>query len=220
MRKAVIISTKDPTELLLSNIDKYKLYYGDFNIIIIDSNSTKTEIFNEIPPDVIIDYAKNNNYVLGAWKYAINKYDYDLYLFVQDSLVPLKRIEELDFIDNFSNIMFDIPYTACISFSELEINLKDFNKLRNIYINSKFSFISNIPSNNIITGCAHTSFLANKETSKKLIELDDVYKEKGINKNKIDCNLSERTLGILADYYNIKRLSMNNYFDKINLGRK
>jgi hypothetical protein len=84
MRKVVIISTKDPTELLLSNIDKYKLYYSDFNIIIIDSNSTKTEIFNEIPPDVIIDYAKNNNYVLGAWKYAINKYDYDLYLFIND----------------------------------------------------------------------------------------------------------------------------------------
>ena len=34
----------------------------DFDIIIIDSNSTDVEIFNEIPKDVIIDYAKNNNF--------------------------------------------------------------------------------------------------------------------------------------------------------------
>jgi len=219
MRKAIIISTKNPTELLLTNIYKCKLYYNDFDIIIIDSNSTETEIFNKIPPDVIIDYAKNNNYVLGAWKYAINKYDYDLYLFIQDSLIPLERIKELDNINDFSNIMFDIPYNAYISVSGLELNLTEFNRLRNIYINTKFSFISNMPHNTIITGCAHISFLANKEISKKLIELEDVYQEKGINKTKTDCRLSERALGILADHYKINRLSMKNYFEKINLGR-
>ena len=85
--------------------------------------------------------------------------------------------------------------------------------------NTKFLFISNMPHNTIITGCAHISFLTNKEISKKLIELDDVYQEKGINRTKTDCRLSERTLGIVADHYKINRLSMKNYFEKINLGR-
>ena len=43
-------------------------------------------------------------------------------------------------------------------------------------IQKDYDFISKIPAD-----ITHTSFLANKEISKKLIELEDVYK-------KIDCN--------------------------------
>ena len=107
-----------------------KIYYKDFDIIIIDSNSTDVEIFNEIPKDVIIDYAKNNNYVSGAWKYEINKYDYDLYLFVQDTLIPLARIEGIDIIRDFSNIIYDIPYTAKIGQTNNDMNYKDLERLR------------------------------------------------------------------------------------------
>ena len=64
MKKAIIISTKNPTEILLRSVLKYKELYKDFDIIIIDSNSTEIEIFKKLPSDVIIDYAKNNNYVL------------------------------------------------------------------------------------------------------------------------------------------------------------
>ena len=125
MRKVVIISTKNPTQILLECIRRYKIFYKDFDIIIIDSNSTDVEIFNEIPKDVIIDYAKNNNYVSGAWKYAINKYDYDLYLFVQDTLIPLARIEGIDIIRDFSNIIYDFPYTAEIGKTNNDINYED-----------------------------------------------------------------------------------------------
>jgi hypothetical protein len=220
MRKAVIISTKNPTEILLESIRRYKIFYKDFDIIIIDSNSNETDIFKHIPNDVIIDYAKNNNYVSGAWKYAINKYDYDLYLFVQDTLIPLMRIEGIDIIRDFSNIIYDIPYTAKIGQTNNDINYKDLERLRDTYKNTKFDFISKIPAETIFTGMAHTSFLANKENSKKLIELEDVYQKKGIIKEKIDCNFTERTFGILADYLKIDRLIMTSYFHKINGGRK
>lgn len=220
MRKAVIISTRNPTEILLESIRRYKIFYKDFDIIIIDSNSNETDIFKHIPNDVIIDYAKNNNYVSGAWKYAINKYDYDLYLFVQDTLIPLMRIEGIDIIRDFSNIIYDIPYTAKIGQTNNDINYKDLERLRDTYKNTKFDFISKIPAETIFTGMAHTSFLANKENSKKLIELEDVYKRKGIIKEKIDCNFTERTFGILADYLKLDRLIMTTYFHKINGGRK
>jgi hypothetical protein len=220
MKKVVIICTKNPSKLLLEVINRYQKFYKDFDIIIIDSNSDNTEIFNYIPDGVIIDYAKNNNYVLGAWKYAINKYNYDLYLFVQDTLVPLKRIEGIDIIKDFSNIIYDIPYYSKIGYSNCNINLKDLERLRETYRNTKFSFISNIPAETIIIGGAHTSFLTNKENSKKIIELEDVYEEKGIKKEKIDCNLSERTIGIIADHLKLNRLDMSEYFHKINGGRK
>jgi len=220
MKKAIIISTKNPTDILLNNINIYKKIYKDFDIIIIDSNSDKKDIFEKIPKDVIIDYSKNINYVLGAWKYAINKYDYDLYLFVQDTLIPLKRIEGINLIKNFSNIIYDIQYYKEIGYSNGSMNLKDLERLRETYKNTKFSFISEIPENTMITGGAHTSFLANKEISKKIIELEDVYTEKKLIKEKIDCNLSERTIGILADRIGLYRLNMDSYFHKINGNRK
>jgi hypothetical protein len=220
MRKVVIISTKNPTEILLESIRRYKIFYKEFDIIIIDSNSTDIDIFNKIPKDVIIDYAKNNNYVSGAWKYAINKYDYDLYLFVQDSLIPLARIEGIDIIRDFSNIIYDIPYTAKIGQSNNDINYENLERLRNTYRDTKFDFISKMSAETNIIGMAHTSFLANKENSKKLIELEEVYKKKGIIKEKIDCNISERTFGILADYLKLDRLIMISYFHKVNGGRK
>ena len=219
MRKAIIISTKNPTELLLQNIYRYKILYQDFKIIIIDSNSDNIEIFKYIPLDVIIDFAKNMNYVLGAWKYAINKYDYDLYLFVQDTLIPLQRIEGLNTINDFSNIIYDIPYTARIGATNEDINLEDLERLREIYRNTKFSFISEIPAEKIIMGGAHTSFLTNKENAKKIIELEDIYEKKNIIKQKIDCNFSERTIGIMADYLGLYRLNMTSYFNKVNGNR-
>jgi len=220
MRKVIIISTKNPTELLLENIRRYKEFYKDFEIIIIDSNSTILEIFDRLPRDIIIDYAKNENYVLGAWKYAIEKYDYDLYLFVQDTLVPLRRIEGIDIIKDFSNIIYDIPYYTKLGLTKTEMNYEDLERLRETYRNTKFSFISNIPTEAIILCGAHTSFLANKENSKKIIELEDVYKEKQIKKEKIDCNFTERTLGIMADYLGLNRMIMTRYFHKVNGGRK
>jgi len=220
MRKVIIISTKNPTEILLENIKRYREFYKDFDIIIIDSKSTNKEIFYQISQDVKIDYAENENYVLGAWKYAINKYDYDLYLFVQDTLVPLYRIEGIDIIKDFTNIIYDIPYYAPLGYSNNNMNLKDLERLRETYRNTKFSFISDIKEDMIICGGAHTSFLANKENSKKIIELEDVYKERQIKKEKIDCNFSERTIGIMADYLRLNRLIMTYYFHKINGGRK
>lgn len=220
MRKVIIISTKNPTELLLENIRRYKEFYKDFEIIIIDSNSINLEIFDRLPRDIIIDYAKNENYVLGAWKYAIEKYDYDLYLFVQDTLIPLRRIEGIDIIKDFSNIIYDIPYYTKLGLTKTEMNYEDLERLRETYRNTKFSFISNIPAEAIILCGAHTSFLANKENSKKIIELEDVYKEKQIKKEKIDCNFTERTLGIMADYLGLNRMIMTTYFHKVNGGRK
>ena len=222
MRKVIIISAKNPTETLLHNINNCKIYYNDFKIIIIDSNSNEMRIYKIIEEnfkDIIIDYAKNVNYELGAWKYAINKYDYDLYFFIQDTLIPTRRIDDLNNINNFNNIIYNCPYVCQIGVSGSEMNFDDLKRLRDIYRNTKFSFISELHHETYINGSSHTSFLANKEISKKIIELEDVYEEKMILKKKIDSHLSERTVGIIIDCLGIEKKSMKDYFHKINGGR-
>ena len=91
--KLCAISTKNPTYILLKTIAKCKKYYPDFTIIIIDSDSDKFETFKFVPPDIKIEYIKNKNWELGAWFYAFNKYySFDIYMFIQDSVTPIKFI--------------------------------------------------------------------------------------------------------------------------------
>ena len=49
--------------------------------------------------------------------------------------------------------------------------------------------------------------------------MEDVYKRKGLVKEKIDCMFSERTYGIMADYLKLDRLIMTSYFNKIKWAR-
>jgi len=92
-KKLCVISTKNPTNLIVETVNNVKKYYSDFDIIIIDSDSDKFDFFNQIPSDVKIEYIKNQNWELGAWNYAFNKYkNYDLYMFIQDSLTPNKKL--------------------------------------------------------------------------------------------------------------------------------
>ena len=80
--RVCIISTKNPTQDLIDTIYNIKLYYDEFDIIIIDSNSTRKRLFKLVPSDCIIDYCKNKNWELGAWTYAFNKYNhYKVYMF-------------------------------------------------------------------------------------------------------------------------------------------
>ena len=62
--------------------------------------------------------------------------------------------------------------------------------------------------NTLITGAAHSSFIANANITKKYYNLK-IYIEKELIKTKIDSWLSERTVGILADNYSKK----NKYYE-------
>jgi len=88
-----VISTKNPTTHLIETIQKVKLYYDEFDIVIIDSDSDNKTMFTLVPNDCIIDFCKNKNWELGAWWYAFHKYNqYNVYMFIQDTLIPTARI--------------------------------------------------------------------------------------------------------------------------------
>lgn len=70
-----------------------------------------------------------------------------------------------------------------------------------------------------ITGGAHSSFIANSNITKKILQLENIYIDKKLIKTKIDSWLAERTVGIMADKYSKKRINISSYFKKINLKR-
>jgi hypothetical protein len=206
-----VISTKNPNHVLIKTIQNVKLYYPEFKIVVVDSDSTKFKYFKLVPPDVKIEYCKNKNWELGAWCYAFEKYNnYDVYMFIQDSLTPIKRIPNLNVKPNH---LYSFHYKATISEGG------HFDVLKQIYKDTELSFISNLDPSTPIVGTAHTSFITNKENVYTILQLENVYKEKKIKKTKVHSWLSERCGGLMAERNHNKRYDITPYFKKKHLKR-
>lgn len=212
-RLAVIIA-KNPTEVLLNTVNNIKLFYPEFDIVIIDSDSENCEIYSRLPNDCKVEKIKNKNYELGAWTYAYNKYpNYNVYMFIQDSLMPICRIPTLNEYNYEVGTIYSFHY--CVRLCDGGY----MQELQNVYRNSNLHFISELDYNTPITGSAHASFIIDKEHAPTILQLEDAYIQKNIKKNKVDAWLSERTCGIMADKLK-KRIDINNYFKKIHLNRQ
>lgn len=209
--RLAVISTKNPKkELLIETINNIKKYYHDFDIVIIDSDSIDKSVFEFVPTDCIIEYCKNKNWELGAWYYAFNKYNnYNIYMFLQDSLIPNSRIPQLDEIIYNEGTIYTFNYNATVSQGGY------FEDLKNVYKNSDLHFISELNENEWITGGAHSFFIADNPTVKTVLQLENAYISKNITKTKIDSWLSERTIGIMADKFPT-RINVSQFFTKIN----
>jgi len=212
--RLAVISSKNPSENVLSKtIENIKFFYPEFDIVIIDSDSDDKTNYLQVPDDCIIEYAKNKNWELGAWYYAFNKYNnYKVYMFIQDSLIPNSRIPTLDANVYDNGTIFTCNYNAFLAQGGY------FENLQNVYRNTELDFISKLHPNTKITGAAHAFFITNNEEVSKILQLENAYIEKKLVKTKIDCWLSERTVGIIADTF-IKRIDVTSFFTKIHCYR-
>jgi hypothetical protein len=211
--RLAVISTKNPTDVLLQTIQSIQLYYSEFDIVIIDSDSSNLTIFEQITKECHIEYCKNKNWELGAWTYAFQKFpNYKVYMFLQDTLIPKCRIP------NFSDSVYDNGTIYSFHYFGKVSDGGYFSELINIYKNTDLHFISELNPNTQITGGAHSSFILNKEDVPNILQLENAYIGKKLPKTKIDCWLSERTVGIMADKQK-KRIDITPYFTKIYGGR-
>jgi hypothetical protein len=208
------ISSKNPNPILIETVKNVKLFYPEFDIVVVDSDSSDFTQYSFLPNDVIVEYCKNKNWELGAWYYAFNKYNYyDIYMFIQDGLLPLSRIHGLD-TDNYEkHTLYSFHFTEQLSAFGF------YDDYVNIYKDSSIDFISEFHPDHRILGTAHSSFISDKDNVSKLLKLEEPYLEKNTVKTKLDSWLSERCIGIIADKHKNKRIDITQYFKKHNFNR-
>jgi hypothetical protein len=193
-------------------VEKVKLFYPEFDLVIVDSDSTDLTYFELV--DVKIEFCKNKNWEIGAWCCAFEKYpDYEVYMFIQDTLVPKQRIPNL----NIHEMGKDVLYS--FHFHEIVSTYTFFEELKPLYKDTPLSFISEMDPATRIVGTAHTSFLTRKENVDTILQLEDVYVERGLQKTKKDSWMTERTGGIMADRHGNTRIDVTSFFHKIYGGR-
>jgi len=209
-----VISSKNPTYVLIKTVNNIKLFYPEFDIVVVDSDSSDFTYYSILPKDVKVEYCKNKNWELGAWCYAFNKYtDYDIYMFIQDSLIPLCRIPGFDTEHYEKNTFYSLHYEALLWHGGYYDDLID------IYKNSSLHFISELGPNHPIVGTAHSSFITDRENAAKILKLEEPYIEKHIVKTKMHSCIVERTGGLIAEMNNNTRIDIMPYFEKCHLGR-
>jgi hypothetical protein len=212
-RLAVVVS-KNPTHILIETIKGIELYYPEFDIVIIDSDSTDKTWYDKVPSNCIVEFVQNKGWELGAWTYAFNKYNtYNVYMFMQDSLIPKCRIPEFNETTYENGLLYSFHYKARLCDGGY------FDELQSVYKDTNLDFIANLNPEFIITGTAHTSFITNAENVNSILCLEDAYIEKGIIKSRIHCWLSERTGGLVPTILKNKRVDITPYFIKINGNR-
>jgi len=205
-----VLCTKNPSIILIETVNGIRTLYPEFDIIIIDSDSTDKQYFEFIPSDVKIHYIKNKKWELGAWTYAFEKYsDYKVYMFLQDNITPIERIPNFD-MDNFTDgTMYSFHYHARIYEGGY------FDVLCELYKDTNLDFLYNIDPNTPLIGTAHTSFITNNENVLTILQLEYAYIIKNINeKTKIDSWLSERLGGYLSSLHGNIRIDISPYFKK------
>ena len=194
-------------------ISYIKLYYPDFDIVIIDCGSDKKQMIDQIHQqynDIIIEYVNNTNYELGAWYYAFHKYNqYDIYMFLQDNVIPSQRINGLENEILNENVVYSCHYNTTMQDGGY------LQHINTIYKDTDLDFISKISADHIITVAAYASFIANKDITAKVLQLESIYQQKNLSKSEIDSCISEKTVAIVLDSLNCLRKDMKPYVYEI-----
>ena len=109
-----VLCSKDPNEALYLTILGIKSVYPEFDILIVDSDSEKTEMYDRIGkefPEIKIHLGKNKNYEMGAWKMAYDLYpEYDIYMCLQDNVQPLIRLPNIEKLNE--NDVYILPHDS------------------------------------------------------------------------------------------------------------
>jgi hypothetical protein len=187
MKKGLVtICTKDPTEILLENIESIKFFYPEFDILVVDSNSTKNlYIFEKLPKDIIF-MTGHENYELGAWTMALRNYgdNYKQYMFLQDVVIPISRIKGFD--SNQQDIFYSFHFRQKLN----DMGSGCFERLKNVYQETELHFMTEFnPDNDYkeisdFVFSTHSCFISGRDISKKIVfSLEAPYENKGLKKN-------------------------------------
>uniref|UniRef100_A0A6C0JRQ6 Glycosyltransferase 2-like domain-containing protein n=1 Tax=viral metagenome TaxID=1070528 RepID=A0A6C0JRQ6_9ZZZZ len=214
--RLAVICTRNPTPVLLETVAGLKTYYPEFDIVIVDSASTDKTILQQLETDpaCIVEYADNKGYELGAWCFAFKKYpDYQVYMFIQDTLTPTRRIDGFSPDSLPTNIYCTFHYRASLQCGGYLADLRD------VYRDTDCAFLSEMDGGSMITGGAHSSFMTHRDNVPKILQLENAHVVKNISKTKVHSWLSERTVGIMGDRLGLHRIDITPYFRKTHGGR-
>ena len=92
MAALAVVATYHPTDLLLRTLAGVRQHYGDFDIVVLTANLEDGPRIRQLPERVVAVQTFNAGRELGQYAIALRHFPlYEVYLFMQDSTVPVGR---------------------------------------------------------------------------------------------------------------------------------
>ena len=155
-------------------------------MVVVNNNSTKKEYLEKLPTTISVeDNIYQSSYEAGALLFAFEKYEYDNYFLIQDSIEMFDCHEISDYVNK--NYAFVLALNMmCPAAHMMTSDHKDFLK-------TNFKTLSS--SIYMQPGIATNSFIAKRHHIQKIIDLG-IFTKENLPKNKLGSETWERVFGL------------------------
>lgn len=197
-----IISSYNPTNVLIECVTNIQNLYPEFDIVVVDSDSSNIDTYKQINVEVIM--AKNKNFEMGAYKIASSKYpNYTMYMCIQDTFIPTSRVE----FDPNNVYLWYHPTGFTLHWETLPY-------AREFFKNTQYAEFLEKHSNTNFTLAFASNFICSRAMLQTILSTSPNFP-----KNKMGSCTYERLLGLIFLYHNCNIIDVKNNFKKINLSR-
>ena len=208
---------KPAIETLKWNLEGLRKFHPDAPVYIIDSNSPNQNYHTDVEEqyNVKVDYAKNNNYTVGAIKHVYeNDKDFDFYYFLQDSQRVNSDLSDLmkHELSTYSYFNSHKGLYRTRKGREFGFDCQDNIDTGDIWLKEKTPLKDGIPD--LFTGCWGSIMYCHRTVLEKL---DSINYFSLLPENKHNDHMLERLTGVMLEHlgYDLTKSSLKSTRNRI-----
>lgn len=204
MNLLVVVPSYNMTEQCYKNVLSLQAQLPEAKIVVVNNNSKDTSYLDELPETITVeDNLYPSTYEAGALLHAFNKYDFENYFLIQDSIEMYDCFEIIDYTNKEYEFVLALNL-FCPASHMMNNNHKEFLK-------ANFKSISHLLY--MQAGIATNSFIAKKHHIQKIVDAG-VFVESNLPKHKLASECWERVFGLSFYKNKIKLKCLKTSYDR------
>lgn len=186
MNLIIVVPSYNMNEQCYKNVLSLHYQLPEAKLLVVNNNSTDKQYLEKLPSTIAVeDNTYPNSYEPGALFYAFEKYEYDNYFLIQDSIEMYDCYEIADYSTKDYEFVLTLNL-MCPAAHMMTNQHKDFLK-------TNFKSLSSIIY--MHPGIAMNSFIAKRHHIQKIIDLG-IFTQANLPKNKLGSECWERVFGL------------------------
>jgi len=204
MNLIIVVPSYNMTEQCYKNVISLQNQIPEAKFLVVNNSSTDREYLDKLPSTITVeDNVYPNSYEAGALLHAYNKYEFDNYFLIQDSIEMFDCFEIIDYTKNDYEFVLALNL-FCPASHMMNNNHKEFLK-------DNFKSISYLLY--MQAGIATNSFIAKKHHIQKIVDAG-VFVESNLPKHKLASECWERVFGLSFYKNKIKLKCLKTSYDR------
>jgi hypothetical protein len=193
MNLIIVVPSYNMNEQCYKNVLSLQNQMPEAKFLVVNNSSKDREYLDKLPSTITVeDNVYPNSYEAGALLHAYNKYEFDNYFLIQDSIEMFDCFEIIDYVNKDYNFVLALNL-FCPAAHMTTTAHKD-------YIKDNFKTLSS--SMFMKAGIATNSFIAKRSYIQQIIDAG-IFTPENLPKNKLGSECWERVFGLAFSKFKI-----------------